>query len=156
MPTNPIVSQPLDPCRPSPCGPNSACRPVNGQPVCSCQPNYIGRPPGCRPECVVSTECPTNRACVNQKCVDPCPTLCGDNADCRVINRSPICSCRQEFTGDAFVTCFPVSRQYILNDEEIIKPAAFLTVYIIFRPNITINSAKSLCTNTLRSVFTLS
>ena len=98
-------------CSPSPCGPNSQCREVNGQAVCSCLPTYIGSPPGCRPECVVSSECPQNKACVNQKCVDPCPGTCGQNAQCTVINHSPICSCISGYTGDPFVICRPIPRK---------------------------------------------
>nr|CAD7617304.1 unnamed protein product [Timema genevievae] len=82
LPREPVVSEPGDPCIPSPCGPNSQCRQVNEQAVCSCLPTFIGSPPGCRPECVVSSECPLNRACVNQKCADPCPGTCGINARC--------------------------------------------------------------------------
>jgi hypothetical protein len=102
---------PADPCIPSPCGPNSQCRAVNGQAVCSCLPKYIGSPPGCRPECVVSSECPQNRACMDLKCVDPCPGTCGVNARCEVINHSPICSCNQGFTGDPFTRCFTIPRK---------------------------------------------
>lgn len=94
-----------DPCKPSPCGPFSQCRVVNGHAVCSCQANYIGTPPSCKPECVVSTECPQDRACVNQKCVDPCPGTCGLNARCQVVNHNPICSCNPGFTGDPFTRC---------------------------------------------------
>jgi hypothetical protein len=68
--------------------------------------------PGCRPECVVSSECPQNRACVNQKCVDPCPGTCGLNARCEVINHSPICSCQAGYTGDPFTRCFPIPSKY--------------------------------------------
>lgn len=102
---------PQDPCNPSPCGPNSQCRNVNEQAVCSCLPNYITSPPGCRPECVVSNECPQNRACANQKCVDPCPGTCGLNARCNVINHSPICSCKSEYTGDPFTRCYRIPRK---------------------------------------------
>lgn len=97
---------PTDPCSPSPCGPNSQCRVINTQPVCTCLPEYIGSPPGCRPECTVSSECPTNRACVNRKCSDPCPGTCGFNTRCEIINHSPICSCQAGYTGDPFVNCF--------------------------------------------------
>lgn len=97
-----------EPCNPSPCGPNSQCRAVNNQPVCTCLPEYIGSPPGCRPECVTSSECPLNRACMNNKCVNPCPQPCGSNTNCIVLNHSPICSCKQGFTGDPFSRCFPV------------------------------------------------
>jgi hypothetical protein len=106
-----VQAEPGDPCRPSPCGPNSQCKPVNGQGVCSCLPSYVGSPPGCRPECVVSSECSQNRACVNQKCVDPCPGTCGLNTRCEVINHSPICSCTQGFTGDPFTRCIPIPRK---------------------------------------------
>lgn len=106
-----IKEEPKNPCNPSPCGPNSQCREVNQQPVCSCLPNYIGSPPGCRPECVVSSECPLNRACINQKCVDPCPGTCGLNARCNVINHSPVCSCNERFTGDPFTRCIPIPRK---------------------------------------------
>lgn len=106
-----VVEEPGDPCSPSPCGPNSQCREVNGQAVCSCLPTYIGSPPGCRPECVVSSECPQKKACVNQKCVDPCPGTCGVNTRCEVINHSPICSCQQGFTGDPFSRCYPIPRK---------------------------------------------
>lgn len=94
------------PCQPSPCGPYSVCRVVNDRAVCSCQPNYFGAPPSCKPECVVSSECAHNRACVNQRCVDPCPGTCGYNAQCRVTNHNPICSCNPGFTGDPFNQCF--------------------------------------------------
>lgn len=98
-------------CRPSPCGPNSQCREVNNQAVCSCIPTYIGSPPNCRPECVVSTECPPEKACVQQKCKDPCPGTCGLNANCKVINHSPICSCHTGYTGDPFTRCFLLPRK---------------------------------------------
>lgn len=95
-----------NPCSPSPCGPNSQCREINDQAVCSCLPTYTGSPPSCRPECVVSTECPHSKACLNQKCVDPCTGTCGQNAKCNVINHSPICSCQVGYTGDPFTRCY--------------------------------------------------
>lgn len=96
------------PCTPSPCGPNSQCRELNNQAVCSCLPSFIGNPPMCRPECTTSAECPTNLACVNNKCVDPCPGVCGQSANCRVINHSPLCICNSGFTGDPFSICYPI------------------------------------------------
>lgn len=101
----------MNPCQPSPCGPNSKCREVSNQAVCSCLPNYIGSPPGCRPECVVSSECPYDQACSNQKCIDPCPNTCGQNAKCRVNNHSPICYCMDGHTGDPFTRCYPQPRK---------------------------------------------
>lgn len=48
--------------------------------MCACQANMIGAPPNCKPECVVSAECDLQRACVNQRCVDPCIGACGQYA----------------------------------------------------------------------------
>lgn len=103
----------LDVCRPSPCGPNSQCRDNNGAAACNCLPNFVGNPPGCRPECVLSSECSWNKACVNQKCVDPCLGACGKNSDCKVKNHSPICSCRNGYTGNPFSVCSPVQRRFL-------------------------------------------
>lgn len=101
---------PTDPCNPSPCGPNSQCRPVNGQAVCSCVIGYLGLPPSCRPECSVSSDCPQNQACNNQKCVDPCLGVCGIRATCKVVSHNPICSCQQGMTGDPFIACSPIRK----------------------------------------------
>jgi hypothetical protein len=101
----PILREPENPCIPSPCGPFSQCRDSNGQPVCSCVQNYIGRPPNCRPECMLNSECPSNLACVNERCKDPCPGSCGFNALCNVVNHSPVCHCMTGYTGDPFSGC---------------------------------------------------
>lgn len=95
-------------CSPSPCGPNSNCRDNAGQAVCSCAPGYIGTPPECRPECVLNSECPSDRACINQKCSDPCPNSCGIGSVCHASNHNPICACSTGYTGDPFVQCIRV------------------------------------------------
>lgn len=94
-----------NPCLPSPCGPYSICRVINDRPVCSCNVGYIGSPPTCRPECIVNSECPLDKACINKKCDDPCPGTCGYNAHCKVINHSPVCSCPIGYIGDPFNRC---------------------------------------------------
>lgn len=99
---------PQNPCSPSPCGPNSQCKEVNGQAVCSCVPGFIGSPPSCRPECVSSSECPLNEACLNQKCINPCLGTCGVAANCQVVNHNPICTCPKRYTGDPFIRCLPM------------------------------------------------
>lgn len=101
----PSVVEPVvpNPCNPNPCGNYADCRPVNNQATCSCLPGYYGNP--CRPECIASSDCPKNKACVNQKCVDPCPGTCGIGANCVVKDHNPICSCPGSMTGDPFVRC---------------------------------------------------
>lgn len=93
------------PCEPSPCGPNSVCRVKDGQAICSCQIGYFGTPPTCRPECLVSSECSPDKACISQKCQDPCPGTCGIAARCQVRNHNPICTCPINYIGDPFVKC---------------------------------------------------
>lgn len=112
VPVAPMSS--VDPCNPSPCGPNSLCQNVNGNPACTCMPDFVGSPPGCRPECTLQSECVTNQACLRGKCVDPCPGSCGSNAQCLVNNHVPICTCLEGFTGDPFVQCNwqPVQRKF--------------------------------------------
>lgn len=97
-----------NPCVPSPCGPNSICQVKQNRAVCSCQINYIGSPPYCRPECVINQECSQNKACVREKCIDPCVGICGQNAKCNVVNHTPFCSCNKGYEGDAFVGCTKV------------------------------------------------
>ncbi|KAJ8890118.1 hypothetical protein PR048_009625 [Dryococelus australis] len=96
---------PTNPCNPTPCGPNSLCQVKQGRPVCSCVANYYGSPPFCRPECVLNQECPRDKACINERCVDPCKDTCGAYAKCDVVNHTPYCSCLPGHQGDAFVGC---------------------------------------------------
>lgn len=95
----------VNPCLPSPCGPNSQCKDINGSPACSCSLNYIGSPPHCRPECSLNAECSSNMACINLKCRDPCPGSCGFSAHCNVISHTPTCTCPDRYTGDPFTYC---------------------------------------------------
>lgn len=103
----------VDACQSNLCGPYAQCKENNGQVSCTCLPTYLGVPPNCRPECTISTDCPTNRACRNTKCIDPCLDSCGLYTTCRVINHNPICSCRHGYTGDPFTICIFLSRKQI-------------------------------------------
>lgn len=100
------ATQKSNPCDPNPCGPYSRCREVNGQSVCSCLSNYIGIPPSCRPECVVDSSCRSDQVCRNEKCVDPCEGLCGNNARCTTVDHRPICTCLSGYKGDPFNACY--------------------------------------------------
>ena len=110
-----------DLCAISPCGPNASCR--DG--ICTCLPEYRGDPySGCRPECVLNTDCPQNQACFRNKCRDPCPSTCGQNALCDVYNHIPMCSCPPSMSGNAFVFCSPVEGMFslLLEDLEMYNP----------------------------------
>jgi len=94
-----------NPCVPNPCGPFSECKEINGHAACSCRINYIGQPPNCRPECTIDQDCPTDKACTQEKCIDPCPGACGFNAECKAMSHKPRCFCLQGYTGDPFRGC---------------------------------------------------
>lgn len=97
-----MISDVYDKCTPSPCGTNAICN--DG--TCTCIDEHQGDPyVGCRPECVLSIDCPRDRACVRNKCVDPCINTCAATAVCEVINHVPMCSCPQGKTGNAFYNC---------------------------------------------------
>lgn len=99
-----LVPEPqyTDPCNPSPCGSNALCS--NG--ICTCLNEYYGDPySGCRPECILNTDCPINKACIYNKCKDPCHGTCGINAICNVYNHIPMCTCPQNMNGNAFIQC---------------------------------------------------
>jgi hypothetical protein len=100
-----------EPCNPSPCGVNAICKEKYGAGSCSCIPEYFGDPyTECRPECVLNADCPKAKACKNNKCVDPCPGMCGFNAQCHVINHSPICECNSGYTGNPSTACHEIPK----------------------------------------------
>lgn len=124
-----------NPCRPSPCGLYSDCHVVEDHPVCSCLAGYLGAPPDCHPECMISAQCPFDRACINQQCIDPCPGICGLNAMCRAVNHNPICSCSPGYTGDPFTSCIPIPEPSKSHDHDIERCNIFflhlLEIYIV-------------------------
>ena len=101
--------QPPRPCDPNPCGTNAQCQSQNGAINCLCPSNYIGDPySSCRPECLLNTDCPRDKSCLRNKCIDPCAGACGVDADCRVTNHIPFCSCKESYTGDPYASCRPI------------------------------------------------
>ena len=105
----------IQPCNPSPCGINAECTERGDAASCSCIRDYIGNPYiECKPECTVNSECPRDKACIQQHCRDPCPGVCGSHATCFVNNHLPMCKCDPGYTGDAFVSCRRITtRKYI-------------------------------------------
>ena len=101
-------------CVPNPCGPYSICTVLGPRPVCDCQPGYFGKPPNCQPECLKNSDCALNKACINQKCQDPCPGVCGANALCQVVSHNPICSCPPGYNGDPFNYCQKIPSKTLL------------------------------------------
>lgn len=106
-PITPIPNIPSS-CDSAQCGPNTECREQNGILACVCKRGYFGNPLiGCRPECAINPDCPLDKSCFAQKCVNPCEGACGRGALCQVVNHSPVCFCPEDHTGDALVSCTP-------------------------------------------------
>lgn len=110
----PIEPSPT-PCIPTPCGANAVCKERNGAGACLCIEGYFGDPYfECRPECVMNSDCPQNRACINNKCIDPCPGTCGINAECHTVHHSPLCTCFSGLIGNPLTECtLPISKMQI-------------------------------------------
>lgn len=119
----PIFDPPSEtpmPCNPSPCGINAVCKERAGAGSCLCLPEYHGDPYiECRPECVLNSDCHKNKACVKNKCIDPCPGVCGIYAECFVTNHIPMCSCITGYTGNPATQCTKIIHgKYLGNYDE--------------------------------------
>lgn len=57
--------------------------------------------------CRTDYDCPSNQACVNRECVDPCLyTQCGLNALCKAdSNHKARCYCPENFRGNPQIRC---------------------------------------------------
>ncbi|XP_021954599.1 adhesive plaque matrix protein 2 [Folsomia candida] len=111
----------VDPCIPSPCGPNTQCS-VNGAgaAICRCISGTYPKPDtitGCGPQCVYDHECPSHQKCHQGKCVPSCnPSPCGINAECEAVGNKAVCKCPRGFAGDPLFQCqqqAPISRAII-------------------------------------------
>lgn len=105
-----------DPCEDDICGDGANCHVKNHTPICRCPKNYTGDPfvactpdaiasvPAVRKECVLNGDCPKDKACFGNKCIDPC-IECGIQAQCDVTEHFPICTCAAGYTGEPLVAC---------------------------------------------------
>lgn len=92
-----------------PCGTNAECFTVNNKANCRCLSGYRGNPYerctiiGCR----TNSDCPSDKACVNQQCVNPCmyDNPCSVHAECRPQNHIAVCKCPVGFYGNPYVDC---------------------------------------------------
>lgn len=103
-----------NPCEiPGACGVGAQCQTVNHKAVCSCPPRTTGDPlTSCVAlECLGHNECPADKSCVNNKCVNPCsiPGVCGKNSECVARSHLHQCFCKPGFTGDATLGCTDIT-----------------------------------------------
>lgn len=94
-------------CESYTCGSNARCTMSEGRPVCSCFNLHMGDPLArcVRVECQINDDCPYNKVCTNNRCVDPCTGLCGVNTNCLTREHVPTCVCASGHVGDPFSAC---------------------------------------------------
>lgn len=132
-PYNGCRLQPTNPCLPNPCGPGAECvLTPDGQSMCRC-PHGMGGDPtdqfGCHGfECTVDDDCSYTSACINHRCVDPCPGSCGVNAVCKCEKHHPVCSCNHGLTGNPLIRCYAIPTPMPENDPCMPNPCGLNTL----------------------------
>lgn len=60
------------------------------------------------PECTVDSDCPSSRACINEKCQEPCAISnpCGVFAECNTLQHRPVCNCPDGWAGNPQIHCY--------------------------------------------------
>ena len=96
-----------------PCSPSAICSVANHKSQCSCPPGFEGDPyRQCtkikKGECQHDIECPDNKACIENQCLDPCDLNqpCGKGAVCRTTAHRPVCRCPPNWAGNPHEECF--------------------------------------------------
>lgn len=102
-----------------PCQRPSECQVIGTLPVrtmiCICPSGYISSGSGtCQPTtsvieiggCITDSDCPSDKSCDRHICRDPCN--CGINADCRVKDHRPVCTCKQGYDGNPEIQCIKI------------------------------------------------
>lgn len=106
----------------TPCTRPADCEVVPSLPVrtmiCVCPSGYISSGSGmCKPTppiatiggCITDDDCSPSTSCINSICRNPCN--CGPNAECRIKNHKPVCTCKQGFDGNPDIECVQIGCQ---------------------------------------------
>lgn len=110
-----INSNCVSPCLiDNPCGTNAECYVRNNQPQCRCVSGYRGNAyEFCRVVgCTSNNDCPSDKKCVNEQCVDPClyESECSPRAICTPQNHMGVCRCPPGLVGNPLIDCKPEVR----------------------------------------------
>lgn len=123
-----IAHQCVNPCADSanpPCAPNAICYVRDHATGCRC-PDYLPignplsycerprHPEAPEPECRLDSNCPSQLACLNEHCTNPCTALtpCSTTAKCSVLNSIPLrtmtCTCPEGWILNKEGECKPI------------------------------------------------
>lgn len=95
-------------CTTDTCAPNADCVAVQHRALCQCKHGYSGDPNFCTLlECSSDPECPNDKSCINNKCVNPCleTVRCGKHEICSVYNHQAECACLSGYVGNINTGC---------------------------------------------------
>ena len=103
-----------------PCATNAECYAERHQAYCRCPSGLLGDGHnecfvvGCR----ANSECPSDRACINMKCIDPCvfDNPCAPKAECINRDHQTLCRCPPGTYGDPNQQCFPIPQPDCVSD----------------------------------------
>lgn len=105
-----------------PCGTNAECFVRNNQPECRCRSGYRGNPRDvCRiVGCLSNNECPSDKRCINEQCVNPClyENVCSPRAECLAQNHMAVCKCPPGLFGNPYIDCKPEPRHECIHDTD--------------------------------------
>lgn len=90
------------------CGRGAECLAINHKAICECPSGYGGNPKvGCMLlGCRSNSDCPTNKACINNKCENPCSrNPCTGVTECYVDNHAVECTCPHGYVRDHHDEC---------------------------------------------------
>ncbi len=73
-----------------------------------------------------NAECPSNKVCHKFRCINPCSTSCGVDAECNVRNHVTVCQCPRGFIGDPFVSCTPSASSNVVSRQSNLLAIALL------------------------------
>lgn len=66
-------------------------------------------------ECKENGDCGAERACIGQRCQDPCSKkVCAESAQCKVIAHHPVCACQEGLSGNPRDECVASESHYYL------------------------------------------
>ena len=104
-----------NPCTQFSCAPGKKCQVLNHLPLCMCDTN-------CEAEasiCLKDPGCPSNMACVNFQCIDPCTKLnCPNGTPCIVVDHKAECKfCPPGFTVDRNYGCLKGTALIIVDED---------------------------------------
>lgn len=107
-------------CHDDDCAATAQCQGKQHKPTCTCPPGATGNPyVACSvladpPECLYDVDCPSQQACINNHCSNPCRTanVCQPEQLCSVLDSLPlrtiICKCPTDMVTNDNGQCVPV------------------------------------------------